>query len=289
VRFYDPEDIPSGRFCITCERFISDEGLVFTSEHRGITIYMDSQRGIVHTLLSEKLSNRQRKKRYPVKPSVETIVYTPALPPPVATPDPSNLPSLPTPANQVNGEHIEPPPPEVVKGSDTGEQPSVPLESTPDDWAMWEPQPDDWFEGRVKTVDNGFMFLTLTNGDDVFVPYDVVVQFPNGHRCVIRPGDVVGTRIEPSNKGNSQWAATEVYFQTQHEVPPEPESGIILWWKDKLGVVIRECACRMFVRSCDAQPLDVGDRVIISQYEDSIDPARPGRIARQIEFVGEPE
>jgi hypothetical protein len=277
VRFYDPEDIPSGRFCTTCERFISDEGLVFTSEHRGITIYMDSQRGIVHTLLSEKLSNRQRKKRYPVKPSVETIVYTPALPPPVATPDPSNLPSLPTPANQVNGEHTEPPLPEVVKGnSDTGEQ-FAPLESqTPDDWAMREPQSSDWFEGHVKTVDNGFMFLMLTNGDDVFVPYDVV-QFPNGHRCVIRPGDVVGVRIEPSIKGTSQWTALEVYFQTQHEVPPEPEKGTVLWWVGRHGVVIRECDCRMFVRSHDAQPLDVGDPVIISQYEDKHRPGAPGK------------
>jgi hypothetical protein len=287
MRFYDPEDIPLGkRLCTTCNKFFDTDNFVFVSEHRGVTFYLDSATGAAHTLLGEKISAARKRKLYPTKNGDPFDTSHTAEG--AALPSVLKLPSLPRPANQVNGEHTEPLPPEATKGNDTGEQPSAPSESTPDDRASHYPQPDDWFEGHVKTVDNGFMFLTLTNGDDVFVPYDVV-QFPNGHRCVISPGDVVGVRIEPSNKGNSQWIALEVYFQTQHEVPPEPEKGTVLWWVGRHGVVIRECDCRMFVRSHDAQPLDVGDPVIISQYEDSIDPAHPGKIARQIEFAGEPE
>jgi hypothetical protein len=298
TKFWDEEDIPLGkRFCTTCQRFFNSDNLVYVSEHRGVTFYLDSATGAAHSLLSEKISSIRKQKLFPTKGSVETIVHTPALPPPVATPDPLNLPSPPSPANQAKGEHIEPSPPTaqpdvplvVMKGNDdVGEQPAPSESETPDNWAMWEPQNSDWFEGRVKTIDNGYMFLTLTNGDDVFVPYDLV-NFPNSHRCVIQPHDVVSVRIEPSIKGTSQWTALEVFFQTQHEVPPEPENGTILWWTDRIGVVVRECGCRMFVRAANSQPFDVGDPVSISEYEDSLDPNRPGKVARQIEFAGEQE
>ena len=285
-KFYEKEEIPAGRFCTTCERFIEADGLAFLSEHRGVTLYLDPKTGTAHTLLTEKQSNIRRAKRYPVKPKVETVIYNP-------------VPSATVPPNVATETHIEAPQPkaphavqpEVEDGNDeTGEQPTAPHQSdeTPDNWAMWEPQPDDWFHATVTAVNKGFMFLQLTNGDDVFAPFDIV-QFPNNHRCVIQPADVASVRIEPTTRGTSQWTASEVFFQTQHEVPPEPEKGTVLWWVGRHGVVIRECDCRMFVRTWEEQPFDVDDEVTIFDYQESIDPAHPGRFAKQIEFAGEPE
>ena len=232
MRFYDAEDIPQGkRFCTTCSKFLDGDGLVFISEHRGVTFYLDSKTGAAHTLLSEKQSEVRRRKLFPVKsPPAEIYISPKAMG--AAAPDPLNLPSATVPPNVATETHIEAPQPraphavqpEVEDGNDeTGEQPTAPHQSdeTPDNWAMWEPQPDDWFHATVTAVNKGFMFLQLTNRDDVFAPFDIV-QFPNNHRCVIQPGDVASVRIEPTTRGTSQWTASEVFFQTQHDVPQEP-------------------------------------------------------------------
>jgi hypothetical protein len=43
----------------------------------------------------------------------------------------------------------------------------------------------------------------------------------------------------------------------------------------------------MFVATRWEQLFEQGDEVSISGYQDNLDPARPGKIARQIEFVQE--
>jgi hypothetical protein len=230
-KFYDPEDVPQGRYCTTCERFIQDDGLVFVKDFsRGRAMVLDEKTGTVHTLLNDKESDVKRKKRYPVKPPpVETFVY--ATVPSTTSPDNPAIVRIET---AQPGEPLAAQP-DVVSGSDTmGSDVPLPAESeTPDDWALWYPTENDWYEAIIKTISPGFMFLTLTNGDEVFTP-NSRVQFPSGHHCKVQSGDVVSVRVEPNaNTSSAQWSALEVVIQTQHDVPQEPETGNILWWGKK--------------------------------------------------------
>ena len=68
MKFYEPDEIPPGRFCTLCERFIDDTTeMTFVSDGYGTETYL-TKNGLVHTLLSEKKSNTKRKQLYPQKP-----------------------------------------------------------------------------------------------------------------------------------------------------------------------------------------------------------------------------
>jgi len=248
-------------FCTTCDKLVETDEMVMVRDWPGrrgkanVAIFRDGKSGAVHTVLNEMASERYRPK--PQEPETRVVVIPPE-------------------AGEAAAPVPEVPPPEPMS-----EQTMV-VED-------WSPSPEEWFAATVdmKAKNGGFLFLGLSNGEQVFCSIAAVPNRPNGHLCLIQPGDSVTVRITENDHVNTRWKALEAVLQNAYDVPPR-EEATIKWWSEHYGVVIRPCGCHIFVTVRDSISLREGDAVTISGFTESTSEPR-STIATEIEITGSEE
>lgn len=134
-----------------------------------------------------------------------------------------------------------------------------------DELEVWSPSPDDWFTTVVKlgSAKKEFMFVTLSNGEDVFVSKKTITFAPVHTFCL--SGAEASVRIKPSTRaGATRWMALEVQIAGKPKTFTET-AEITTWYQNETGGYgsgrILPCSCPIMIAWSNDRSLKVGDVV----------------------------
>lgn len=265
------------RLCRTCDQLVDTDNPdieILQSHGRGSghTTVRDRKTRLVHILISETMTKKWTEKQAPK--AELTTVCKPAPTPPVVAPAPPSFEeatflALVAAVAKEEGQRIARE--KAVQNAETTRAVPVAhpeLVYVPEE--TWVPDPEEIYEATIVQIFDGYMFATLTNSERVYCwMNNISTPLPNEHRCLIYIGDAIGVKITRSERGGSQWQATEIILTVERPVPELPERGTVVRWTDNMqsGHVQRDCECRIFVNVREPQCLNVGDRVEVSDYE----------------------
>ena len=170
----------------------------------------------------------------------------------------------------------------------------------PVDPEIWQPQPDEWWSAVVKIVSsNTYLFVTLSNGEDVYVARKTITRAPI-HTCAVIHGSEASVRVAPSTVGSgTRWFALELQVdgapssfteiaEITHWKPNAPRSGygsgrllqcncpvMIAWARDtdiKVGDIVKLNVMfsqrRQDYVGVDAQKIKATDSAPLAQREE---------------------
>jgi hypothetical protein len=272
----------SDLFCTLCEKFVDPEGMRQVTQWSGrkhsTSMFLDRKTGTAHELLKEEASEAKRKKIPPPPTPTSIVILKQAGEAP--TPNPVENSASITSANPDVEVVTETPPIAMA----TEEEPEESGESSNDSSGDfgWLPGEDDWFTATIRKRGPGYIFATLSNSEEVFIPIDAVQNLPNQHQCVVMENDSVQLRMTQNNRegDNIRWLATEAWLVTKYITENEEEGHITWWVSNSHGMVERPCGCWIFV--VERFTGERNERVIVSEFSPSTDPAHPGTCARGI-------
>lgn len=246
-------------FCTICSRFVDVDGLQLVRDftrggsHKGkgrglVATFLDRKTGTAHVVLTERQSEKFRPK---ASPEPEAIVAKPEPSRPAPTP-PVEAPSPPELREQWQTEAEQ----ETAKEAEALWNSEV---------QPWEPQPDEWYQGRIFRVFTGYSLASLSNGQVVFISENVVIP-ERGHTC-LRSGDSVALRLEKNNGGTANHDAVECELETPRVLSDE-ETGIIEKATEtgKSYFVWLSCGCYTRALADDFDPLYPGEQVVLSDF-----------------------
>lgn len=132
----------------------------------------------------------------------------------------------------------------------------------------WQPKPDEWWAATIKlgSASKEYMFVTLSNGEDVFVSKKTITRSPVHTFCL--RGVEASVRIAPSTKtGSTSWTALEVQIAGKPHTFTEI-AEITTWYQNETGGYgsgrILPCSCPIMIawaKDKSDKSLKVGDVV----------------------------
>jgi hypothetical protein len=132
----------------------------------------------------------------------------------------------------------------------------------------WQPNPEDWFDGKIVRVHKNYLLVELDNDETVFCAAQTV-HGPGKHQCILQEGDDVLVQMERNESdrpGLAPYKALYVHIKTAHSYLIH-DAGEVCYWADAgtHGAVIRDCGCHIFCRPENRTMMfSVGERVSLS-------------------------
>jgi hypothetical protein len=132
----------------------------------------------------------------------------------------------------------------------------------------WQPEPDQWWTAVVKlgSAKKEYMFVTLSNSEDVFVSKKTITLAPVHTFCL--RGVKASVRIAPSKRaGSTCWTALEVQIAGKPKTFMET-AEITTWYQNETGSYgsgrILQCGCPIMIAWTSDRNLKVGDVVDVN-------------------------
>jgi hypothetical protein len=128
----------------------------------------------------------------------------------------------------------------------------------------WIPDPNDWYEARLKfaMVDKQFLVAELENLEEVWIPERDITRRP-AHSLCLPVSTSLLVRLEP-NVANHRFRYRGLECQIDGEPTETHATGEITHWCGTFGGARMSCGCNIFVMApsrYDQLELDTGDKV----------------------------